>query len=78
MQLDGRGEGDVHAVGGSDLGEVTVGATVNIGDGDDVGAGGEGLEDVGGGCGAGGKGKRILGVLESSDGLLEVVTGEEC
>lgn len=78
VQLDGRGEGDVHAVGGSDLGEVTVGATVNIGDGDDVGAGGQGLEDVGGGCGAGGEGKRILGVLESSDGLLEVVTGEEC
>jgi hypothetical protein len=78
VQLDGRGEGDVHAVGGSDLGEVAVGAAVDIGDGDDVGAGGEGLEDVGGGCGAGGEGEGILGVLESSDGLLEVVTGRGC
>lgn len=78
VQLDGRGEGDVHAVGGSDLGEVAVGATVDIGDGDNVRPGGEGLEDVGGGCGAGGEGESILGVLEGSDGLLEVVTVREC
>jgi hypothetical protein len=51
-----------------------VGATVDVGDGDNVRPGGEGLEDVGSGGGAGGEGESILGVLEGSDGLLEVVT----
>lgn len=74
VQFDSRGEGDVHAVRSSNLSEVAVGATVDVGDGDDVRPGGEGLEDVGSGGGAGGEGESIFGVLEGSDGLLEVVT----
>lgn len=50
MQLDAGREGDMHAVGGSHLGEVSVSSTVDIGDRDDVGSGRERLEDV---CGSG-------------------------
>lgn len=32
MHFDGRSEGDVHAMRGGDLGEVAVGATVDVGD----------------------------------------------
>jgi hypothetical protein len=65
-------------VGGGHLGEVAVGATVDVRDRDNVRASGEGLEDVGSGCGARGEGQGILGVLESSDGLLKVVTETGC
>lgn len=73
VDLDLGGEGDFHAVGLCDLGEVAVGAAVDVRDGDDVGAGGEGLEDDSGGRGAGGEGEGVLCVLEGGDGLLEVV-----
>ena len=67
-------EGHVDAVCLSDLSEVSVGSAVDVGDGDNVGASSQRLEDNGGGGRAGGECKSILGVLESGDGLLEVVT----
>lgn len=70
--LDVRGEGDADAVGAGDLGEVAVGAAVDVRDGDDVGPGGEALQDVGGGGAARGEGEGVLGVLEGGDGGLEV------
>lgn len=72
--LDGGREGDLDAVGGRDLGEVSVGAAVDVRDGDDVGAAGERLEDVGGGGRAGGEGERIAGVLEARNGGFKVVS----
>ena len=36
VEFDARGEGDLDAVGGGDLGEVAVRAAVDIGDGDNV------------------------------------------
>lgn len=54
----------MYAVGGGDFGEVTVRAAVDVGDGDDMGARGEGLEDGGGCGGAGREGESILCVLE--------------
>lgn len=60
-------------MGGSDLGEVSVSAAINIGDRDDMRAGGEGLQNDSGGSGARGKGEGIAGVLERRDGFLEVI-----
>jgi hypothetical protein len=50
VNFDGRAKGNEHVVGGSDFGEVAICAAVDVGDGDDVGAAGEGLQDVGCGC----------------------------
>lgn len=72
--LDGGREGDLDAVGGRDLGEVSVSAAVDVRDGDDVRAAGERLEDVGGGGRAGGEGERIAGVLEARNGGFKVVS----
>ena len=72
--FDGRRECDMDAMGGSDLGEVAVGATVNVRNGHDVRAGGKGLEDDGGGRGARGEGEGISSVFESSNSLFKVVT----
>lgn len=72
VDLDLRGEGDLDAVGLGDLREVAVGAAVDVGHGDDVGAGGEALEDVGRGGRAGGVGEGVLCVLEGGDGVLKV------
>lgn len=74
INLDLWGEGDVDTVGLGDLGEVSVGSAVDIGDGDDVGASSQRLEDHSGGGRAGGECESILGVLKSCDGLLKVVT----
>lgn len=63
FDLDGGGEGDVDAVRGGDFCEVPVCAAVDIGYGDNVGARGEGLEDRGCRCGAGGEGEGIAGVF---------------
>lgn len=76
IQLNAGRESDLDAMGRSNLGEVPVCSTIDIGDGDDVGASGEGLKDGSGGGGAGGEGKGIFCVLESCDGLLEVIAGE--
>lgn len=74
VKLNGSGESHMDAVGCSDLGEVSVGTAVDIGDRDDVGARGEGLQDDSGGGRAGRESKGVLGVLESGNGLFEVVT----
>lgn len=74
IHLNAGGEGDVDTVRRSNLGEVSVGTAVNIGDRNDVGASSKGLEDIGSSGGAGGEGQSVLGVLESCDGLLEVIT----
>ncbi|CRK35398.1 hypothetical protein BN1708_006723 [Verticillium longisporum] len=66
-------ESDLDAVGLGDLGEVAVGAAVDVRDGDDVRAGGQRLEDDGGGGAAGREGEGVLGLLERSDGRLKVV-----
>jgi hypothetical protein len=60
-----------------DLCEVAVGAAVDIGNGDDVRAGRERLQDVGCGGRAGAVGERIVGVLERCDCAFEVVAGGE-
>ena len=60
-------------MGSGDFGEVAVRAAVDIRYGDDVGARGEGLQDIGCGCRAGGEGKGVAGVIEGGDGFLEVV-----
>lgn len=63
IKFNGRGEGDLDTVRRSNLGEVSVGTTVNIGDRNDVGASSKGLEDVGCSGGAGGEGQSVLGML---------------
>ncbi len=74
IDLNLWGEGDLDIVCLGDLGEVSVGSSVDVGDGDDMGACGEGLEDHSGGGRAGGEGESILGVLKRGNGLLEVVS----
>lgn len=72
VDLDLGCECDFDAVGHCDLCEVAVGAAVDVGDGDDVRAGREALEDVGGGGRARGVGEGVLCVLEGGDGALKV------
>ena len=67
-----RGEGDFDAVRLGNLREVAVGAAVDVRYGDDVGSGGEGLQDVCGGSRTGREGEGVFGVLEGGDGSLEV------
>lgn len=67
-------EGDLDAVGLCDLGEVAVGAAVDVRDGDDMAAGGQALQDDGSGGAAGGEGQGVASVLEGRDGSLEVVS----
>jgi len=74
IDLDLWCEGHLDAVGLCDLSEVSVGTSVDIGDGDDMAAGSETLEDSGGGGGTGGESEGVLGVLESSNSGLEVGT----
>lgn len=74
IHLNRGGEGDLDTVRRSNLGEVSVGTTVNIGNRNDVRASSKGLEDIGSSGGAGRESKSILGVLESGNGLLEVIT----
>jgi hypothetical protein len=57
-----------------DFGEVAVRSTIDVRDGNDVRSYGQGLEDVGCGCGAGAVGERIAGVFERCNCLLEVVS----
>ena len=75
VQLDRRRESDLDIVRQGDLCEVAVGAAVDIGDGDDVRAGCERLQDVGCGGRARAVGERIVGVLERCDCAFEVVAG---
>jgi hypothetical protein len=77
VKLNGRREGHLNAVGGGDLGEVAVGTTVDIGDRDNVGSRGQGLQDNGSGGRARRESKGILGVLESGNRLLKVVTANK-
>lgn len=74
VDLDLGGEGHLDAVGLGDLGEVTVSATVDVGHGDDMAAGGKALEDDSSGGATAGEGEGVAGVLEGSDGGLEVVS----
>lgn len=61
-------------VGLSDLGEVSVGATVNIRNTDNVRASSKRLEDDGCGCRSRAESQSVLGLLESCNAVLEVVT----
>ena len=72
IEFDTWGECDLHTMGCSHLGEISVCATVDIGDGNDMGACGEGLEDDGCGCGAGGESEGVFGLLESCYSCFEV------
>ena len=72
IEFDTWGECDLHTMGCSHLGEISVCAAVDIGDGDDMGACGEGLEDDGCGCGAGGESEGVFGLLESCYSCFEV------
>ena len=78
VDFDRRAEGDFDIVRECDLGEVAVRAAVDVRDGDDVRACGEGLQDVGGGRGAGTESECIPGVLEGCDCAFEVVAGKAC
>ena len=78
IDFDGGGEGYFDAVCECDFGEVAVRAAVDVRDGDDMGAGGEGLEDCGGRGGAGGEGEGVAGVFEGGDGFFEVVPVGVC
>lgn len=73
VDLNVAGEGGGDAVGGRNLGEVAVGAAVDIGDRDDVGASGERLQGGSHSGQTGRKGERILSVLERRDRMLKVV-----
>lgn len=74
INLDSWGEGNMNAMCRSDFCEVSMGTTVNIGDGDDMGARGKRLEDRGGSCGAGRESEGISCVLESCYTLLELIS----
>lgn len=73
IALQRGGEGDIDTVGGGHLSEVAMGATVDIGDGDDVRTGGERLENDGGGGRTGGESEGIAGILQRGDSLLKVI-----
>lgn len=72
VNLDLGGEGDLHTVGLGDLGEVTVGAAIDVGDRDDVRARGKRLEDHGSGGATGREGEGVLGVFEGRHHVLKV------
>lgn len=74
INFNARGEGNVNAVRRRDLCEVPVCATVDIGDGYDMGPGGKGLEDRGRGCGTGGEGESVFCVLERCYTFLELIS----
>lgn len=73
VDLDLGREGDLDAVGLGHLGEVAVGAAVDVGHGDDMAAGRQALQDGGRGGAARGEGEGIPGVLQGGHGRLEVV-----
>lgn len=64
---------DVYAVRSCDFGEVAMRAAIDVRDGNNVGTGGEGLQDYCCCRGAGGERERVAGVFEGSDGFFEVV-----
>lgn len=72
VDLNAGGEGDLDAVGGGNLCEVAVGATVHIGDGDDMAAGSKRLEDDSGGGRSRREGQGVLGPLKRGNAVLEV------
>lgn len=76
VDLNGRREGNVHAVGGRDLGEIPVCAAVDIRHGDDVRSGREGLQDGRCRCGPGREGEGVFRMFQRGDGLFEVISGE--
>lgn len=73
LLLNGGRKGHINTVVIGDLGEVAVGATVHVGDRDDVGPGSQGLQDDCSGCGAGRESKGIFAVLNSGNSSLEVI-----
>lgn len=74
VDLDLWGEGHLDVVCLGDLGEVSVGSSVDVGNRDNVGACSQRLEDYSGGGGSRRESKSILGVLKSGDSSLEVVS----
>lgn len=65
---------NVKAVGVGDLGEVTVSTTIDITTRNNVGANRQGLENQGGSGRSGSNGNGMLGLLQGSNGGLEVVS----
>lgn len=78
IDLNVSSEGNLNIVGVSNLGEVSVGSSVNVRNGDNVGVEWEGLEDHSGGSGSGGKGQSVLGSLERGHGILKLVSVWVC
>lgn len=66
---------DLDSEGRGDLGEVAVGASVDVVDRDDVGSSREGRDDGGSGGRSGREGQTVLGALQSSNGGLKGVAG---
>jgi len=66
-------EGDLNAVCCCNFGEISMCATIDVGDRDDMGTLCERLEYGGGGRGARGESKGVFGVFERSYGLFEVI-----
>jgi hypothetical protein len=61
-------------MGRSHLGEVSMGSSVDVTDGDDVRSSGKRLENYGG-CGAARReGERVASMFEGCNGFLEVVS----
>ena len=69
------GECDFDTVSVGYLSKVAVGAAVDTGDGDDMGALGEGLKYCRCGCGARGEGEGVCGVFEGCYRCLKIVSG---
>lgn len=65
---------NVNTVGVGDLGEVTVSTTIDITTRNNVGANRQGLEDQGGSGRSRSNGNGVLGLLQGSNGGLEVVS----
>lgn len=72
IRLNGAREAGGYAMGVRNLGEITVRATIQITNADDMTARGKTLEDYGSRGEARGKGQRIVGVLEGGYSVLEV------
>jgi len=66
-------KGNLDSEGRGDLGEVTVGASIDVVDRDNVRSSREGADDGGGGGRSRREGQSVLGALEGSNGGLESV-----
>lgn len=77
VHFNGRREGDINTMGGSNLGEVPVGSAIDIRYGNDMRSDGQGLKNRSCGGRARGKGEGVFRMLEGRDSVLEVISKHE-